>query len=74
MHPKTVIVIPCYNEQEVIPSLYERLSAAAETWNEPYEVIIVDDGSIDETKSVDYTEDSFDKFLSSEESDLIKED
>lgn len=30
--------------------------------------------SIDETKSVDYTEDTFDKFLSSEESDLIKED
>ena len=30
--------------------------------------------SIDETNSVDYTEDSFDKFLSSEESDLIKED
>ena len=28
--------------------------------------------SIEETKSVDYTEDSFDKFLSSEESDLIK--
>lgn len=32
------------------------------------------DGSVDETKNVDYTEDSFDKFLSSEESDLIKED
>jgi single-strand DNA-binding protein len=32
------------------------------------------DDSIDETKSVDYTKDSFDKFLSSEESDLIKED
>ena len=32
------------------------------------------DDSIEETKSVDYTEDSFDKFLSSEESDLIKED
>ncbi len=30
--------------------------------------------SVDETKSVDYTEDTFDKFLSSEESDLIKED
>ena len=30
--------------------------------------------SLEETKSVDYTEDSFDKFLSSEESDLIKED
>jgi single-strand DNA-binding protein len=32
------------------------------------------DDSVDKTKSVDYTEDSFDKFLSSEESDLIKED
>lgn len=32
------------------------------------------DGSIEKTKSIDYTEDSFDKFLSSEESDLIKED
>ena len=32
------------------------------------------DDSVAETKSVDYTEDSFDKFLSSEESDLIKED
>ncbi len=30
--------------------------------------------SIVESNSVDYTEDSFDKFLSSEESDLIKED
>jgi dolichol-phosphate mannosyltransferase len=44
------VVIPCYNEQEVIPALYHRVTAAAaETWNEPYEVIIVDDGSIDET-------------------------
>ena len=32
------------------------------------------DDSVDEAKNVDYTEDSFDKFLSSEESDLIKED
>ena len=39
-------------------------------------LIISENGndSIEETKSVDYTEDSFDKFLSSEESDLIKED
>jgi single-strand DNA-binding protein len=32
------------------------------------------EASTDDTKSIDYTEDSFDKFLSSEESDLIKED
>ena len=39
-------------------------------------LIISENGndSIDETNSVDNTEDSFDKFLSSEESDLIKED
>lgn len=39
-------------------------------------LIISENGndSIDESNSVDYTEDSFDKFLSSEESDLIKED
>ena len=39
-------------------------------------LIISENGndSIDETNSVDYTEDSFDKFLSSEESDSIKED
>jgi single-strand DNA-binding protein len=40
-------------------------------------VVVSENGNDDpivETKSVDYTEDSFDKFLSSEESDLIKED
>ncbi len=49
---------------------------AAEDNNHQDTLIISENGndSIDETKSVDYTEDSFDKFLSSEESDLIKED
>ena len=39
-------------------------------------LIISENGndSIEKTRSVDYIEDSFDKFLSSEESDLIKED
>lgn len=32
-----------------------------------------EDNAPDNTKAVDYTEDSFDKFLSSEESDLIKD-
>jgi dolichol-phosphate mannosyltransferase len=39
------VVVPCYNESEVIDTLYERLTAAAATWHTPYEVIIVDDGS-----------------------------
>lgn len=43
------VVIPCYNEQEVLPLLYSRLSAAAKNWPAPYEVILVDDGSRDRT-------------------------
>ena len=39
------IVVPCYNELEVIDELYERLTKAAEKWCEPFEVIVVDDGS-----------------------------
>jgi len=43
------IVIPCYNEEEVLPQLFARLGAAAETWGEEYEVLLVDDGSRDAT-------------------------
>jgi len=43
------IVVPCYNEKEVLDELYQRLSAAAESWGEPFEVIVVDDGSEEET-------------------------
>jgi dolichol-phosphate mannosyltransferase len=46
------VVIPCYNEQEVLDALYRRLSAAAESWNEDYEVVLVDDGSVDDTWSI----------------------
>lgn len=43
------IVIPAYNESEGLGALYDRLSAAARTWNEDYEIILVDDGSRDNT-------------------------
>ncbi|OHB80661.1 MAG: glycosyl transferase [Planctomycetes bacterium RBG_16_64_12] len=43
------IVVPCYNEKEVLDELYQRLSRAAESWEEPFEVIVVDDGSDEET-------------------------
>lgn len=42
-------MIPCYNEEEVLPQLFARLGAAAETWGEEYEVLLVDDGSRDAT-------------------------
>jgi len=43
------IVLPFFNEQETLPTLYTRLTAAARAWNTDYEVIAVDDGSRDAT-------------------------
>ena len=43
------VVIPCYNEESVLGALFERMTAAAATWNLDYEVICVDDGSSDRT-------------------------
>ncbi|MEM7538937.1 MAG: glycosyltransferase family 2 protein [Chloroflexota bacterium] len=44
---KISVVIPLFNEEESIPSLYEQVSTALDAYGEPYEVIIVDDGSSD---------------------------
>lgn len=48
--PYLSLVIPAYNEQENIPSLLERVSAALLLTGRPFEVIIVDDGSTDNTR------------------------
>jgi dolichol-phosphate mannosyltransferase len=49
--PQTLIsvIVPCYNEEEVLPELYDRLSREAQGWGTDYEVILVDDGSVDRT-------------------------
>jgi len=46
------IVIPVFNEEENITKLSERLVAAAPSWDLPFEVILVDDGSKDKTLSL----------------------
>jgi glycosyltransferase involved in cell wall biosynthesis len=46
---KISVIVPCYNEEEVLPQLFERLGAAAGAWGMDYEVICVDDGSRDRT-------------------------
>ncbi|MBX7103308.1 MAG: glycosyltransferase family 2 protein [Gemmataceae bacterium] len=43
------VVIPCFDEEEVLPLLFARLERAAESWGAPYEIILVDDGSRDST-------------------------
>lgn len=41
------VVVPIYNDQEVIPELLRRLTAVLETIVQEYEIILVDDGSHD---------------------------
>jgi dolichol-phosphate mannosyltransferase len=47
--PSLSIVVPCFNEEIVLPLLFERLTSAAESWGLDFEVICVDDGSQDRT-------------------------
>lgn len=43
------VVIPCYNEQEVVPLLRREIEAFLNELNLPYELILVNDGSRDST-------------------------
>ncbi len=43
------VIIPVYNEQEVLQASHERLDAAMQSIGCPYELIFIDDGSTDET-------------------------
>jgi polyisoprenyl-phosphate glycosyltransferase len=43
------LVIPCFNEEEVLPLLIDRVATAAKRWGCRYEIILVDDGSSDRT-------------------------
>lgn len=47
--PYLSLVIPCYNEEENVPTLLRRVEAALTLTGKPFEVIIVDDGSTDST-------------------------
>ena len=49
MDPQLSVVIPLYNEAQSIEPLYEELSAALREIGRTYEVIVVDDGSRDES-------------------------
>src|SRR5215469_896870 len=47
--PKYSIVIPLHNEQENVTDLYDRLKAVMEMNGESFEMVLVDDGSSDDT-------------------------
>ena len=46
------IVVPCYNEEHVLPLLIDRVRSAAGSWDVDYELLCVDDGSSDATWSI----------------------
>lgn len=47
--PAISIVVPCFNEEEILPRTLERVHAAARAAGLTYEIIMVDDGSADRT-------------------------
>jgi glycosyltransferase involved in cell wall biosynthesis len=46
------IVIPLYNEEHSVRALYSRIVEAMEEFDDPYQIIFVDDGSRDRTYSI----------------------
>ncbi len=52
MHPVLSVVIPMYNEEDVLPLLVDRLRPVLEGVDAGYEVVAVDDGSTDLTPAI----------------------
>jgi dolichol-phosphate mannosyltransferase len=47
--PELSVVIPCYNEEEVLPELHRRVAEVCVDLGWPYELVLVNDGSRDRT-------------------------
>jgi glycosyltransferase involved in cell wall biosynthesis len=52
MDPNLSIVVPVYNEADVLPELVTRCLAAAEDTGWPFELLLVNDGSDDQTEAI----------------------
>ena len=49
---RVFMALPAFNEEEALPELLERIGEAFADSNLPYEVVIVDDGSSDDTAKI----------------------
>jgi glycosyltransferase involved in cell wall biosynthesis len=47
--PVLSVVLPIFNEEEVIPELYQRLTDVLKSQGERYEIVFVNDGSVDQS-------------------------
>lgn len=52
MNPHISIVIPVYNEENVLPIMFSRLIPVMDSYGKTYEVIFVNDGSKDNSQAV----------------------
>jgi|BioPla2DNA2_1021312.scaffolds.fasta_scaffold00195_22 dolichol-phosphate mannosyltransferase len=52
MKPELSVVVPVFNEEEVITATQQRLAAVLSALQLPYEIIYVDDGSTDRTAEI----------------------
>jgi undecaprenyl-phosphate 4-deoxy-4-formamido-L-arabinose transferase len=52
IQPAVSVVVPVYNEQDGLASLYARLYPALDALGEPYEIIFVNDGSRDRSAAL----------------------
>ena len=43
------IIVPCYNEEEALPFFYEEITKVLSSFEEDYEIILINDGSKDKT-------------------------
>ena len=50
--PYLSLIIPCYNEEENVPTLLQRVAGAMAALQRPFEVILIDDGSTDRTPAL----------------------
>lgn len=46
------VIVPVYNEQEVLPTTYKRLKTVMDGLSEPYELVFVNDGSRDASQAI----------------------
>jgi glycosyltransferase involved in cell wall biosynthesis len=51
-HRVISVVIPAYNEEKTIGNVISETTAAMESLQMPYEIVVVDDGSTDETRQI----------------------
>ncbi|HMH17683.1 MAG TPA: glycosyltransferase [Burkholderiales bacterium] len=52
MNPKVSVVVPVYNEEAVLPALFARLYPALDALGTSYEVVFVNDGSVDRSAAL----------------------